>query len=128
MTLSKVASVSPLSIFLIALRVSEMGLSGIAVAYSLASLTGGLNILILFKLKAKKLSVKPLFITLIKSLIACSVMAIAVIFVKSIGFGEGKINLILKLMASGVCGVIVYALSLIVLRTKEITNFLKRGN
>ncbi len=116
------------NILLSIILVKYMGVSGIAVAYSIASIIGGLNILILFKVKTKKLSIKPLIIAFIKSLVSCAIMALAVNFIKNIGFGEGKINLILKLGASGICGVIVYALSLLVLRTKEITNFLKRGN
>lgn len=116
------------NIILSIILVKYMGLSGIAIAYSIASLIGGINILILFKAKTKKLLIKPLIETFIKSLLACFVMAFAVIFVKNIGFGEGKINLILKLTASGICGVIVYAIMLLVLRTKEIMNFLKRGN
>lgn len=116
------------NIILSIILVKYMGLSGIAIAYSIASLIGGINILVLFKVKTKKLPIKPLIIAFIKSLFACIIMAIAVNFIKNIGFGEGKINLILKLMASGVCGVIVYALALIVLKTKEITIFLKRGN
>ena len=116
------------NIILSLILVKYMGLSGIAVAYSTASLIGGINILILFKAKTKKLLIKPLIVTFIKSLVACFIMAFAVIFVKNIGFGEGKINLILKLTASGICGVTVYALMLIVLRTKEVINFLKRGN
>lgn len=116
------------NILLSIILVKYMGLSGIATAYSLASVIGGINILILFKAKTKKLFIKPLFVALVKSLIACIVMAFAVNFIKNIGFGEGKINLILKLGASGVCGVLVYALMLIVLKTKEITKFLKRGN
>ncbi len=115
------------NIILSFILVKPLGLPGIAVAYSIASLVGGINILVLFRLKNNKITVKALFITLIKSVISCIIMAVAVYFIKGIDFGDGKINLILKLLLSGAAGVIVYALSLTVLKTKEIYTILKRG-
>ena len=108
--------------------VRYFGLPGIAIEYSIASLIGGINILILFKSKNKFLPVKPLLVTIFKSVIACIVMAFMVTIVKNMDFGEGKINIILKLGASGVVGVIIYAVMLLILKTKEVYNFLKRGN
>lgn len=116
------------NIVLSVILVKFFGLPGIAVAYSLASLTGGINILILFKSKTKSLPVKPLIITVLKSLVACVFMTIAVLSVKGLNFGDGKINIILKLGVSGITGVIVYAAMLFALKTKEVYNFLKRGN
>ncbi|MBE7020050.1 MAG: murein biosynthesis integral membrane protein MurJ [Ruminococcaceae bacterium] len=116
------------NIILSFILVKPLGLPGIAVAYSIASLTGGINILILFRIKNNRLEIKKLISAFFKSLIACIIMAAAVYFIKGIDFGDGKINLILKLLLSGAVGVIVYALSLLVLKTKEINILLKRGN
>ena len=116
------------NIILSFILVKHLGLPGIAVAYSVASLIGGINILVLFKIKNNQLEIKAMAITLIKSLIGCVIMTVAVIFIKRIDFGADKLGVILKLLASGAAGVIVYALSLMVLKTKEINILIKRGN
>lgn len=116
------------NIVLSAVLVKFFGLPGIAIAYSVASLTGGINILLLFKSKNKSLPVRPLIITVAKSLIACVVMAFFVLMVKRLNFGEGKIYIILKLGVAGITGVVSYAVMLIALKTKEVYNFFKRGN
>ncbi len=116
------------NIILSFILVKPFGLPGIAIAYSIASLTGGINILILFKAKNNKIELKALAVTLIKSLISCVIMIAAVYFIKDIDLVSGKMNIILKLLLSGAVGVIVYAASLALLKTKEINNLIKRGN
>lgn len=116
------------NILLSIVLVKYFGLPGIAIAYSAAALIGGINILILFKIKNKSLSLKPVVITLIKAIIGCIVMSIAVYFIRIIDFGEGKINLILKLGVSAIVGIITYGAMLLIMRTKEIYGlFIKKG-
>lgn len=115
------------NILLSAFMVKIYGLAGIAIAYSIAALIGGINILLRFKSKHKYISLKPIFITVIKSFISCVVMAIIVYFIKDINFGEGKINLLLKLGISGIVGAVSYFVMLVVLKTNEIKGFLKKG-
>ena len=84
------------NIVLSAVLVKIYGLPGIAIAYSVAALLGGINILIQFKIKNRYISLKPIFITVVKSVVACAVMSVLVYFIKGMDFGEGKINLLLK--------------------------------
>ena len=102
-----------------------LGLPGIALSYSIASLVGGINILIRFKKKYNNLNLKAILNTLVKSFVSCVVMAFLVSLIKELDFGGGKINLLLKLGVSGVVGVVVYSAMLVILRTKEIKAFLR---
>lgn len=115
-----------INIILSIILVRYFGLMGIAMAYSAAAFIGGINILVQFKIKYNVLSVKSLLVAVLKSLISCVVMTVLLYFVKNLNFGEGKINLILKLGACGIIGVVTYGIMLIVLKTKEITG-LKKG-
>ena len=115
-----------INIILSFIFVKRWGLSGIAMAYSIASLIGGIFILVWFKISVGNISLKSIGITIIKSFVSCVVMAIIVYYIKNMNFGDGKINLIIKLVVSGVVGMIVYFSMLFIMRTEELTKILRR--
>jgi len=58
-------------------------------------------------------------------LIASVVMAFVLCFVKDINFGATKLASLISLGVSAFTGVIVYAVTLVILRTGEINKFIK---
>lgn len=115
-----------INIILSFIFVKRWGLMGIAIAYSIASLVGGIFILMWFKISVGNISLKSIGITIIKSFISCVVMTFFVYFIKNMNFGDGKINLIIKLGVSGIVGIIVYFGMLFIMRTGELTKILRR--
>lgn len=101
------------------------GLKGIAFAYSVAAILGGINIIWQYTRRFPDIKVKSLFVTVLKALVASAFMAVVLNFVKNISFGGSKISVLLSLMVSGVSGVVVYGIALILLRTEEVKNILK---
>ena len=113
------------NIILSAVTVKFWGLSGIAFAYSFAALCGGINIFRLFKRKNSGVSVKPVMIAFSKAVISCVIMSIVMILLKKINLGDGKFALIGEMAISGIGGLAVYVIALIVLKTKEIKSIIK---
>lgn len=104
--------------------VNFFGLRGIALAYSLAAILGGINIIWQYTRKFSDIKVKSLLVTLVKALIGSAVMAVVLYFVKNISFGGSKISVLLSLAVSGLAGVAVYGIALVLLRTEEVKNIL----
>ena len=104
------------------------GLCGIAAAYSVAALVGGVNIIFLFKKKYGDLTARPILKALLKALCAAAVMTPAVILIGKAVPSGSKLGLLIRLAASGGGGALVYALTLIVLKTEEITEFINKGD
>lgn len=113
------------NIILSAVTVKFWGLAGIAFAYSVAALCGGINIFRLFKKKNAGISIKPVATAFLKAVIGCVIMSIVIILVKNISFGDGKVALIMKMGISGILGLIAYGVTLILLKTKEIKSIIK---
>ena len=114
------------NIILSIILIKPFGLPGIAIAYSAAALIGGAVILIIFRLKYKLVSLKSVAGVIVKSLIACVIMTLVVSITKNMTFAEGKTGLILKLILSGITGVIVYGISLALLNIKFILKKIKK--
>ncbi len=113
------------NIILSIVLVKYYGLQGIAAAYSIAALTGGINILICFKRKYRDIRLKELLLTLIKSVFASVVMAVTIYFLRSLNLGESKIMLLFEIALSAASGILVYAAVILLTGTKEIKEFIK---
>ncbi len=114
------------NIILSIILIKPFGLSGIAMAYSVAALIGGAVILIIFRIKYSLVSLKSVVLVIIKSVVACIIMALAVSIIKDLSFGDGKTGLIVKLVLSGITGIIVYGISLALLNIKFIIKKIKK--
>ncbi len=115
------------NIILSIILVKPFGLRGIAAAYSAAALTGGINIIVRFRKKYKDLPLKPLIIAFAKAFAASAAMAAVIYVLRAvIPFPEGKSGVLLEIAVPAICGMVVYGIILILLKTKEINNFIKR--
>lgn len=116
------------NIILSIILVKPFGLKGIALAYSVAALTGGINIIVRFRKKYNDLPAKPLMVTFLKAVVSSIVMTVVIcVLRKGISFPESKAGVFLEICVPAAMGMVVYALMLILLKTKEINNFLKRS-
>ncbi len=98
------------------------GFYGIALAYSLAALAGGFNILLQFKKHHKEISLNPILGSIVRSLIASAVMSVVLLLLKMIPLPAGKLFTLIKLGVSVVAGVLSYAAMLMALRVPEFYN------
>ncbi len=105
--------------------VKDYGLQGIAAAYSIAALTGGVNIILCFRRKYRDVKLKAMLLTFIKSVIASAVMAAAIYFSREINLGDSKIMLLCEIALSAILGILVYAGVILLTGTKEIKDFIK---
>lgn len=107
------------NILLSLLFVKIGGFYGIALAYSLAALAGGLNILFQFKKHHAEFSLKPILTRIAQSLLACAVMGLLLLILQQIPLPSGKLFTLVRLGGSVILAVAVYAAMLLVLRVPE---------
>lgn len=109
--------------------VQYLGLKGIALAYSIAALVGGITLIYLIRKKIGKIDTQSLVITLIKTVAACVMMGIAVIvtgeYLQNTGVTLTKWGSLIALLIQVAIGILVYSLSLLVLRVKEFSDIIK---
>lgn len=113
-----------INIALSIILVRYFGLKGIAAAYSVAALAGGINIICRFKKRFNDIKIKKLFEAFLKSIIASAAMIPVLYFLKDISFGTSKISSVFTLGVSAFAGVVVYGIVLILLKTEEINKFI----
>ncbi len=115
--------VMTVNILLSAAFVRIWGFYGIALAYSVAALTGAANIMYQYR-KKYKLLLKPVFVTLIKMFISSAVMAVVCVLTNKLQLGSGKIWSVIQVGVVSVAGTIVYAIMLCLLKTTEVVNLI----
>lgn len=102
-----------------------IGLNGLAIATVISAVFNSVILYILLRRDIGDFGLRKLLITLLKSLIACAIMAFSVIIIKSsITFMS---NILLLLVCVGV-GAIIYFLASLLLRIDPLMDMLKRIN
>jgi len=106
-----------------------MGLKGIALAYSIAMLTGGAVLIYLIRREIGKFQLSDIFVVALKSAAACVIMGIAVNgagrLLQHFDIFSGKTGRLIEMLVQVFIGVLVYGFCLLLFRVKEFTNTMK---
>lgn len=94
-----------------------MGISGLALSTSIASIISGFIILILYRIKYGRINLKRFAISMVKILVAALIMGF---FTYTIYHRLESSHYLLALVASIVVSVIVYAIAIVLLRIPEV--------
>lgn len=114
-----------INIILSLVFIDFLGARGLALSYALSGLASMTMLIIFLRRKAGGLKLKPVMITVSKTIIASAVMYLAIYFTREltedlIG-NNSKINQILELGINTIIGVMVFAICSILLKINEVT-------
>jgi len=105
------------------------GLRGVALAYSVAMLTGGGVLMYFIRKEVGQFRLSDILAVALKSMIACVVMGIVVVgtgrFIQGYGFISGKTGRLAGMMVQVLMGVLSYGFCLFLLRVQEFREILK---
>lgn len=105
--------------------INSLGARGLALSYALSGLASMAMLIFFLRRKVGGLKLKPVIITVVKTIIASGAMYVAIYFTRMLTSeyigNTGKINQILDLGVNTIIGVVVFATCSVILKINEVT-------